>query len=151
MLNRLQDVFKCLKEYKVKYLVIGGIAAVLYGVPRATFDLDILIQATPKNVRKLLDALLQAGLFTASMTTVDEVLASEVTVFKDRVRIDVQTSTPGLEFNKAWKNRQTMQYRGFDFYVVSKGDLIASKIASGRAKDLEDVRILQLSFVTRCL
>ena len=144
MLNRLQDVFKCLKEYKVKYLVIGGIAAVLYGVPRATFDLDILIQATPKNVRKLLDALLQVGLFTASMTTVDEVLATEVTVFKDRVRIDVQTSTPGLEFKEAWKNRQTMQYRGFDFYVVSKSDLIASKIASGRAKDLDDVRVLQL-------
>ena len=43
MLNRLQDVFKCLKKHKVKYLVIGGIAAILYGVPRATPDLDILI------------------------------------------------------------------------------------------------------------
>jgi len=102
MLNRLQDVFKCLKEHKVKYLVIGGIAAVLYGVPRATFDLDILIQATPGNVRKLLGALLQVGLYTASMTSVDEVLATEVTVFKDRVQIDVQTSTPGLEFKRAF-------------------------------------------------
>lgn len=93
---------------------------------------------------KLLDALLQIGLYTASMTSVDEVLATEVTVFKDRVRIDVQTSTPGLDVKKAWKNKHTMQYRGFDFYVVSKDDLIASKIASGRAKDLEDVRVLQL-------
>ena len=144
MLNRLQDVFKCLKEHKVRYLVIGGIAAVLYGVPRATFDLDILIEATPKNVQRLLDALLQAGLFTASLTSIDEVLATEVTVFKDRVRIDVQISTPGLEFKKAWKNKKTMQYRHFDFYVVSKSDLIASKIASGREIDLEDIRVLQL-------
>lgn len=144
MLNRLQAVFKCLKKHKVKYLVIGGIAAVLYGVPRATFDLDILIEANSKNVQKLLDALLEAGLYTASITSVSEVLSTEVTVFKDLVRIDVQTSTPGLDFKKAWKNRKTMQYRMIDFFVVSKNDLIASKIASGREKDLEDVRLLQL-------
>lgn len=144
MLNRLQDVFRCLKKHKVKYLVIGVIAAVLYGVPRATFDLDILIEATSKNVRKLLDALLEAGLYTASITSVAEVLSTEVTVFKDLVRIDVQTSTPGLEFKKAWKNRKTMQYKMIDFHVVAKSDLIASKRAAGREKDLEDVRLLQL-------
>ena len=37
--------------YEVRYVVIGGIAAVLYGVPRATFDLDILIEATPENAQ----------------------------------------------------------------------------------------------------
>ena len=61
MLNRLQDVFKCLKKHNVKYLVIGGIAAILYGVPRATFDLDILIEATSKNAQNLLEAFLEAG------------------------------------------------------------------------------------------
>ena len=114
----------------------------MYGVPRATFDLDILIEATSKNVRKLLDALIEAGLYTASITSVAQVLAAEVTIFKDLVRIDVQTSTPGLDFKKAWKNKKTMQYRTIDFYVVSKEDLIASKKAAGREKDLADVRLL---------
>jgi hypothetical protein len=41
MLNQLKDVFKSFQKHNVRYLVIGGIAAVLYGVPRATFDLDI--------------------------------------------------------------------------------------------------------------
>jgi hypothetical protein len=44
MLNRLKDVFWSFQEHNVKYLVIGGIASVLHGVPRATFDLDILIE-----------------------------------------------------------------------------------------------------------
>jgi hypothetical protein len=57
--------------------VIGGIAAVLYGVPRATFDLDILVEATPENTRRLLDALLDAGMGTASLTNVDEILSKE--------------------------------------------------------------------------
>ncbi len=37
MLNRLQDVFKSFQRNDVKYVVIGGIASVLYGVPRVTF------------------------------------------------------------------------------------------------------------------
>ena len=36
MLNRLQDVFRSFQQYDVKYVVIGGTASVLHGVPRAT-------------------------------------------------------------------------------------------------------------------
>jgi tRNA nucleotidyltransferase/poly(A) polymerase len=144
VLNRLQDVFASLQKHRVKYLIIGGIAAVLYGVPRATFDLDILIEATPGNARRLLDALIEAKLGTATLTSAEELLAHEITIFQDRVRIDVQTSTPGLRFEEAWRNRETMEYRGQKFYVVSKQDLIASKQAAGREVDLEDVRLLTL-------
>jgi hypothetical protein len=143
MLNRLQTVFASLHSHHVKYVVIGGIAAVLYGVPRATFDLDILIEATPENASRLLEALLEAGLGTAALTTTENVLANEITVFNDRVRIDAQTSTPGLQFADAWKNRATMNYQGQEFYVVSLDDLIASKSAAARPVDLEDVKMLK--------
>ena len=53
MLNRLKGVFKSFQQHEVRYVVIGGIAAVLYGVPRATFDLDILVEATPENANRL--------------------------------------------------------------------------------------------------
>jgi hypothetical protein len=124
--------------------VIGGIAAVLYGVPRATFDLDILIEASPENTQHLLDALLDAGIGAASLTNVDEILSNEITIFKDRVRIDVQTSTPGLGFQDAWNRRTTLEYQGQPFYVASREDLISSKKAVGRNVDLEDVRLLEL-------
>jgi len=145
MLNQLQGVFSLLQKHNVKYLVIGGIASVLHGVPRATFDLDMLIEATPDNALKLLEALKEAGLGTASLLSVEELLAHEITVFKDYVRIDVQTSTLGIEFVKAWKNRDTMDYQGQIFFVLSKDDLILSKRAAGRKVDLEDVRLLELS------
>ena len=144
MLNRLKDVFRSFQKYKVKYLVIGGIASVLHGVPRATFDLDILIEPTHGNASRLLDALLNAGLGTASLTNVEELLSNEITIFKDRVRIDVQISTPGLIFQDAWKEKITMNYHGQEFYVISKKDLISSKRAAGRDIDLEDVRLLEL-------
>jgi len=145
MLNRLRDVFASFQKNEVRYVVIGGIAAVLHGVPRATFDLDILIEADQGNARRLLDALLEAGLGTASLTTVEELLANEITVFNDRVRIDVQMSTPGLVFADAWRNRETMEFDGQTFHVVSRADLIASKRAAGRKVDLEDLRLLELA------
>ncbi len=145
MLNRLQDVFRSFQQHKVKYVIIGGIASTLHGVPRATFDMDILIEATPDNARRLLDALLDSGLGTAALTTAEDILKHEITVFKDRVRIDVLTSTPGVSFQDVWKRRQIMNYHGQEFYVLSKDDLIASKRAAGREVDLEDVRLLELA------
>ncbi len=144
MLNQLRGVYSSLQKHKVRYLTIGGIAAILHGVPRTTFDLDILIEATLENAQRLLDALFDAGLGTAEMTTAVELLAHEITVFRDKVRIDVQTATPGIEFEAAWQNKEIMKYRKQNFYVVSREDLIASKRAAGREKDLEDIRLLEL-------
>ena len=143
MLNQLKDVFKSLESHKVRYVVIGGIAAVLYGVPSSTFDLDILIDSTLENAQKLLDALLESNLGSALLTDAQQVLSHEISVFEDRVRIDVQTRTPGITFAKAWEDRVTMDYRGQKLYVISRDHLIATKLAAGRDIDLEDVRILK--------
>jgi len=142
MLNRLKGVFASFQKHNVKYVVIGGVAAVLHGVPRATFDLDILIEATKENAERLLAALHDAKFGTASLTDATDLLAHEITVFKDVVRIDVQTSTPGLSFDDAWNGRSVREYEGQTFYVVSKKGLIASKTAAGRPVDLQDVQAL---------
>ena len=69
MLNRLKDVFKSFELNNVRYLVIGGIAAILYGVPRATFDLDILKIGLDHGVLGLLPLLLikQLRVFDSSI------------------------------------------------------------------------------------
>jgi hypothetical protein len=142
MLHRLLDVFASLNSHGVKYLVIGGVAAIAHGVPGTTFDLDLLIEAKPENARRLLDALAEAHFGTALLTSPEDLLAHEITIFRDRVRIDVQTATAGLIFQDAWQRRAEMTYKDQMFYVLSRQDLIASKRASGRTVDLEDVHIL---------
>jgi hypothetical protein len=144
MLNRLQDVFKSFQKHEVRYLVIGGVASVLHGVPRATFDVDILIEPIIENAQKLLTALEEAGFGTATMTNAQDVIAHEITIFNDRIRIDVQTRTPGVLFKDAWSRRKTITYQGQDFFILSREDLINTKRASGREVDLEDVRLLEL-------
>lgn len=79
MFTQLQDVFRSLGSHDVKYVVIGGIATVVHGVPRATFDLDILVEATPENARRLLSALMDVGFGTAALTNEDSFLDKEIT------------------------------------------------------------------------
>ncbi len=143
MLNRYREIFASLERNQVKYLIIGGIAAVYHGVPQATFDLDILIEATPENASHLLKALEEAQMGTAALISPEELLRHESVVFEDRVRLDVQTRTPGLSFEEAWERRIETEFQGVKLYLVSREDLIRSKKASGRPRDLEDVKILE--------
>ena len=143
MLNRLRGVFGCLNSHDVRYIVIGGMAAILHGVPRATFDVDILIETTPANASSLLAALREAGFGTAELITAEELLAHEITIFKDRYRIDVPTRTPGIAFADAWARRVEMKVEGQPFWVASREDVIRSKRAAGRRIDLEDARLLE--------
>ena len=144
MLKGLKGVFACLNSHDVRYLVIGGVAAIAHGRNRLTYDLDILIDATPENAERLLAAFEEAGFGTASLTTPAELLDAEITIFKDREHVDVQTRTPGIEFDAAWSRRVTAVFHDQPFFVLCKNDLIASKLAAGREIDLEDVRLLQL-------
>lgn len=142
MLSQYRDVFRSFHDHQVKYVVIGGVAAIAHGVPRTTYDLDILIEATHDNARRLIDALIAVRYGTATMITPESVLAHEITILKDRLRIDIQTRTPGLRFVTAWKNRTTQHNRGVPVQLASLGDLLRSKRKARRSIDLEDVRIL---------
>ena len=143
MLNRYQAVFKSLHSNNVRYLVMGEIAAILHGVPRATFDLDIIIEPSSENAEKLLKALIDAGMRTAELTSVDDLLSHEITIFKDYILLDVQTRNPGVDFLSAYKDKRIMFVGGQEFYVMSRTHLIKSKRAAGRPIDLQDAEALE--------
>lgn len=138
-----QAVFRSLSDHEVRYLVVGGVAAIVHGVPRTTFDLDLLIEANEPNVRRLLAALEEAGLGSAALTSPEAVIAHEITVIKDRLRIDLLTTIPGIRFEDAWPHRETRAIEGVEYWIISRSDLVAAKRASGRPKDLEDAKALQ--------
>lgn len=55
-------LLKCFLESRVKFILVGGHAAIYYGVNRNTGDLDILIEPTRENGQRLLGALRKMGL-----------------------------------------------------------------------------------------
>lgn len=143
LLDLAKDVFLSLNAHRAKYVVIGGVAAIAHGVARTTVDIDILIETSPKNAQRVLDALIRAGVKVAARITAEQLLAHEVVIMRDFINVDVQTRTPGIEFDAAWRRRLRKKYAGTTFMMLSKADLIASKRAAGRPKDLEDLLALE--------
>ena len=131
-LVRLEGFFRALRRRHVRCVVTGGFAAVLHGIPRATKDLDLLIEPTEQNARALLDAFVDDGLIVAALASAQGLAASELTVIFHVMQVDVETFTPGLDFGETWGRRHTMRYRDADFDFITIEDLIANKLATHR-------------------
>ena len=50
-------ILKTLHQHKVKFIIVGGVCAVLHGAPLATFDLDVVHSREPDNLTRLSAAL----------------------------------------------------------------------------------------------
>lgn len=52
--NEPTTLLKLLIDFEVEFIVVGGVAAVLQGVPTTTFDVDVVHRRTPENVARIL-------------------------------------------------------------------------------------------------
>ena len=60
----------------------------------------------------------------------------------DPVRVDILTSVTGLEFGAAWSQKILVDFGGEFAAVLSREDILRAKLATGRARDRQDVRHL---------
>jgi predicted nucleotidyltransferase len=132
-----------LNENNVEYLLIGGALSIAYGVPRVTKDLDIFLNPTLPNTKAFLEALTKLGMGTASLTTPEDICNTEVTIFKDIVRLDALTRVKGLNFTNAWQKKVFLSLGNVMIPAINIDDLIASKRAAGRPHDKDDIKILK--------
>ncbi|MFH0800493.1 MAG: nucleotidyl transferase AbiEii/AbiGii toxin family protein [Pseudomonadota bacterium] len=143
MIIKHSKLFECLNKHGVEYILIGGTLAIAYGIPRVTKDIDIFLNPNPGNAARLLDALKEFGMGTAELTTPEDVCATEVTIFKDVVRLDVLTAVKGLEFTSAWQGKVFLELDKVLIPALSVDDLIRAKKASARPRDFEDIKVLK--------
>jgi hypothetical protein len=127
----------------VEFLVVGAHALAAHGVPRATGDLDIWVRPTLPNAERVLAALRKFGAPLTDLCAND--LTKADTVFQiglPPARIDLLSGITGVRFDDAWARRMTVPVAGLTIHVLSREDFVANKRASGRAKDLADLALL---------
>jgi hypothetical protein len=140
------EFLEALGEAGARYLVVGAHALAVHGVPRATQDLDVWIDREPANVRAVVAGLKAFGapLDALQITAAD--LEREDQVIQIGVppnRIDVLTSMSGLPvFRDAWERRMEQPLRGQQVPFLGLADLLSTKRATGRQKDLGDIEAL---------
>jgi hypothetical protein len=133
-------------RHKVRYLIVGGYAVMLYSEPRWTKDLDLWIALTVRNSRAVFKSLREFGAPLAGLTAKDfSEPGHYFQMGNPPMRVDVMMAIPGVEFEAAWKRRNTVSIEGLELHFISRDDLIQAKLASGRRQDLADVRALKRS------
>lgn len=140
-----EEFLAALNARGVRYLVIGAHAVAFHARPRATKDLDILLEPTVANAHKVLAALRDFLGGADPGHTVEDLTDPRwiIQLGVAPVRIDLVSEIPGLaSFRAAWKNRVKAKFGFADAYYISLDDLIHSKEATGRPQDRADVRVL---------
>jgi hypothetical protein len=135
-------VCEALNRSKARYLVIGGVACILHGYLRATTDVDILIERTPENAERVLEALSTIGYGFAREWTPGELLKRPITVIGDDPAVDVFTVAWKVKYEQAAKRSSVADVDGVAIPLISIDDLIETK-RTGRALDAADIEALE--------
>lgn len=137
------EFLSLLSRHRVKFLLIGAHALAQHGHVRATLDLDVFVEASLANARRLAAALAEFGFpefakQSRQLATADRMLR----LGNEPLRIDILNRISGVSFRTAWKRRVHADFGGIPVNVLSLADFRANKRASGRAKDLVDLALL---------
>jgi hypothetical protein len=138
-----KDLLSAFHAHGVRYLIVGGYAVIFHSQPRFTKDIDFFIKADPANAQATYAALAEFG---ASLQDIrPEDFAERGSFFRfgrDPHGFAILPDIPGVDFDAAWERRVEGLMdptTGLKAFFISKDDLIAAKLASGRTRDLADV------------
>jgi|WetSurMetagenome_2_1015567.scaffolds.fasta_scaffold1089238_1 hypothetical protein len=143
MYQDFKDLLSAFHAHGVKYLIVGGYAVSFYAQPRATKDIDLFIKADPANAKAAYAALAAFGAPLTEITVNDLSDPRQFVRFgREPAAVDILPGIDGVDFDAAWERRVEGvidPQGGLTGYFISKEDLIASKLAAGRLRDLADV------------
>jgi len=140
----LIDLLSAFAAENVEYLLVGGQAVGLHGVPRFTKDADLWLGQNEANLRRAQRALTTFG---APLAIIEALAAASgldvVWMGHPPARIDLMKNVPGGVFEVSFAAREIFDIEGLPVSCVSKADLIDQKLASGRPQDLVDAANLK--------
>ena len=144
LFDELHTLVRALDAAGVEYALVGGLAVAVWGAPRATKDIDLLIQP---------DALPRAKAVARACGFTLEALPFE---FKDGTqlqrmnKVDATGQLLTVDFmlvdrnlDPAWAGRSRLPFAGGDIVVVGREALIAMKALAGRPQDIADIQNLK--------
>lgn len=152
------NLFKALKTHNIDYLLIGGLAMNLHGVPRMTMDVDLVIALDAGNIAKLASCAKELGLYPNVPVSLEDLADANkrdaLLAEKNLIALSLISNTPAtptvdivihhpLDFKKAFSKAVQRDISGTPVMLACIEDMIALKKAAGRAQDLSDITHLE--------
>lgn len=147
MIPEVFEIWKNLEKYNVEYITIGGFAVNMYGYTRNTGDVDIYLNDTEENRLNFNKALKSSGLIEFPNVIEMQFIPDYTDVgLGFGMRLDIMTSVKGLEnvsFKELRNDATIIEIAGVKVYFIDYKNLIISKKASNRTKDILDIEELK--------
>jgi hypothetical protein len=157
--DKLYELLGELAKLSVKFVVCGGVACVIHGVERSTYDLDLSVSLDKENLKKIIDVAKKFNLIPRIPEPVENLLDEKIREnwIKNKsalvytfissagpLQLDIFLSYP-KSFEELYKNGEIVKIDDFEFLVSSKSDLIFAKeaIEPLRDKDKQDIKELK--------
>jgi len=134
-------LLRVLARHGVEFVVVGGVGAQLHGWNGATTDLDIAVSVEDANVDRLNRALVAVG-------AGEPAIGATGTSFRTAYgRLEIVRRADGIGGYEDWLRRAANKaFEDLTIVVAAPGDIVRSKEAAGRDKDLEALPDIRRSF-----
>jgi predicted nucleotidyltransferase len=128
----------------VEFLLVGGYAVAFHGRPRATKDIDILLEGGEENLRRAARALARFGAPALVVEAVGAMKEEEI-VFMGQppLRVDFMRAIDGVPSSELFATAISARLDDVSVRVIALDQLIANKRAAGRPQDLLDAAFLE--------
>lgn len=155
-----RDIIQKLNEEEVKYIICGGVAANIHGLPRMTYDIDFIVSFQDDDFRKF-DTIIKS--FGYNHRTPTDLVGDIINTDKRQrlileknllaysytnnnlpssLVIDVLIDLP-VNFNEIWERKDIKETGGLKINVLSLDDLILLKASANRKQDIKDLEVLK--------
>lgn len=149
-----EAIIACLNRHQVRYILIGGLAAVLHGSPQVTFDADICPETDLENLDRLAAALREMGARVRASDAPEGLPFACDARFLARVQLlnlvtrhgdlDLSFLPSGTDgYPDLARHASSMTIKGQPITVAALEDIIRSKEAAGRPKDQAALPVLR--------
>jgi len=137
-----------LEQEGMEYALMGGLAVPVWGIPRATYDIDIVLSMDENGLRGFIDLVKSAGFrldpaheagFRDALQGMEKILLEWWTPESRRVEVDVFLVTTPYQ-KAAFLRRCRVRLDGRDAWVLSAADIVLHKLLAGRPKDMADIQ-----------
>jgi len=153
-----KKLFSSLNQVTIRYMVAGGIAVNLYGIERATADLDLVLKLEKENLLKFIKVVEKLRLrpkIPAKLSDFVDPKKRELWIKEKGMKvfslydpknpfflIDIFTEIP-FDFDEVYRQRNRIRFENIVIPVVPIKKLIAMKEESDRPQDRADVFYLK--------
>lgn len=143
LFDELSTIVRALDQAGIEYALVGGLAVAVWGAPRATQDIDLLIR--PESVDPVVSAMEPHGFrFRAlPITFKDGMTLQRISKIEAGALLTLDLILVDLNLEPIWATRQRFDVDGTEVSVISRAALIQMKAAAGRPQDALDIQNLE--------